>query len=237
MEKTMWKALWSAAFGDDGWIDSFFRTAYRPENTSAIFREGQLAAGLAWMQTSGQGRKLAYLYAVATAPEYRHQGLCRELMTNAQEALAARGYDGSVLVPADDGLRRMYAAMGYRNFGGVENLTLPAGASVPLREVTPQEYAALRRNYLPVGGIVQENGAIEYLAESAKLYAGNGFLLAATEDEPMELLGDASQAAGTLGALGKPEGTFRLPGPSPFAMFRPICDDSWTPAYFGLDFA
>ena len=237
MEKTMWKALWSAAFGDDGWIDSFFRTAYRPENTLAIFREGQLAAGLAWMQTSCQGRKLAYLYAVATAPEYRHQGLCRELMTNAQEALAARGYDGSVLVPADEGLRRMYAAMGYRNFGGVENLTLPAGAPVPLREVTPEEYAALRRDYLPQGGIVQENGAIEYLAQSARLCAGNGFLLAAAEDEPMELLGDASQAAGILGALGKPEGTFRLPGPSPFAMFRPICDDSWTPAYFGLDFA
>lgn len=236
MEKTMWKALWAAAFGDDGWIDSFFRTAYRPENTLAIFREGQLAAGLAWMQTSCQGRKLAYLYAVATAPEYRHQGLCRELMAKTQEVLTSRGYDGSVLVPADDGLRRMYAAMGYRNFGGVENLTLPAGASVPLWEVTPEEYAALRRNYLPQGGIVQEGGAIEYLAESAKLYAGNGFLLTATQDEPMELLGDASQAAGIVGALGKDRGTFRLPGTFPFAMFRPICDDSWTPAYFGLAF-
>lgn len=236
MEKTMWKALWAAVFGDDGWIDSFFRTAFREENTLAIFREGQLAAGLAWMQTSCQGRKLAYLYAVATAPEYRHQGLCRELMANAQETLAARGYAGSVLVPADDGLRRMYAAMGYRNFGGVENLTLPAGASVPLWEVTPEEYAALRRKYLPVGGIVQEDGAIEYLAESAKLYAGNGFLLTATEDEPMELLGDASQAAGILGALEKDRGVFRLPGTAPFAMFRPICDDSWTPAYFGLAF-
>lgn len=236
MEKTMWKTLWSAAFGDDGWIDSFFRTAYRPENTLAIFRDGQLAAGLAWMQTSCQGRKLAYLYAVATAPEYRHQGLCRELMAKTQEVLTSRGYDGSVLVPADDGLRRMYAGMGYRNFGGVENLTLPAGAPVPLWEVTPEEYAALRRNYLPMGGIVQEDGAIEYLAESAKLYAGNGFLLAATEDEPMELLGDASQAAGILGALEKPEGTFRLSGAAPFAMFRPICDDSWTPAYFGLAF-
>ena len=236
MEKTMWKALWSAAFGDDGWIDSFFRTAFREENTLAIFREGQLAAGLAWMQTSCQGRKLAYLYAVATAPEYRHQGLCRELMAKTQEVLTSRGYDGSVLVPADDGLRQMYAGMGYRNFGGVENLTLPAGATVPLWEVTSEEYAALRRKYLPQGGIVQEDGAIEYLAESAKLYAGNGFLLAATEDEPMELLGDASQAAGIVGALGKDRGTFRLPGTAPFAMFRPICNDSWTPAYLGLAF-
>lgn len=236
MEKTMWKALWSAAFGDNGWIDSFFRTAYRPENTLAIFREGQLAAGLAWMDVTCEGRRLAYLYAVATAPEYRHQGLCRELMAKTQEVLTSRGYDGSVLVPADDGLRRMYAGMGYRNFGGVENLTLPAGAPVPLWEVTPQEYAALRRNYLPVGGIVQEDGAIEYLAQSARLCAGDGFLLAAAEDEPMELLGDTSQAAGILGALGKGLGTFRLPGAAPFAMFRPICNDSWTPAYFGLAF-
>ena len=236
MEKTMWKALRSAAFGDNGWIDSFFRTAYRPENTLAIFREGQLAAGLAWMDVTCEGRRLAYLYAVATAPEYRHQGLCRELMAKTQEVLTSRGYDGSVLVPADDGLRRMYAGMGYRNFGGVENLTLPAGAPVPLWEVTPQEYAALRRNYLPVGGIVQEDGAIEYLAQSARLCAGDGFLLAAAEDEPMELLGDTSQAAGIQGALGKGLGTFRLPGAAPFAMFRPICNDSWTPAYFGLAF-
>ena len=236
MEKTMWKALWSAAFGDNGWIDSFFRTAYRPENTLAIFREGQLAAGLAWMDVTCEGRRLAYLYAVATAPEYRHQGLCRELMAKTQEVLTSRGYDGSVLVPADDGLRRMYAGMGYRNFGGVENLTLPAGAPVPLWEVTPQEYAALRRNYLPVGGIVQEDGAIEYLAQSARLCAGDGFLLAAAEDEPMELLGATSPAAGILGALGKGLGTFRLPGAAPFAMFRPICNDSWTPAYFGLAF-
>ena len=157
-------------------------------------------------------------------------------MANAQEKLAARGYAGSVLVPADDGLRRMYAAMGYRNFGGVQNLTFTAGEPVSLWKVPPEEYAALRRKYLPQGGIVQEDGAIEYLAESAKLYAGNGFLLTATEDEPMELLGDASQAAGILGALGKAEGTFRLPGAAPFAMFRPTCDDSWTPAYFGLAF-
>ena len=236
MEKTMWKALWAAAFGDDGWIDSFFRTAFREENTLAIFREGQLAAGLAWMQTSCQGRKLAYLYAVATAPEYRHQGLCRELMAKTQEVLTSRGYAGSVLVPAGDGLRQMYAAMGYRDFGGVQNLTFTAGAPVSLREVTPREYAALRRNYLPQGGIVQEDGAIEYLAESAKLYAGNGLLLTATQDEPMELLGDVSQAAGIVGALGKAEGTFRLPGTAPFAMFRPVCNASWTPAYFGLAF-
>ena len=79
MEKTMWKALWSATFGDDGWIDSFFRTAFQAENTLAIFQEGQLAAGLAWMQTSCQGRKLAYLYAVATAPDFRNRGLCHGL--------------------------------------------------------------------------------------------------------------------------------------------------------------
>lgn len=237
MKRTMWKTLWEACFGDDGWIDSFFRTAFREENTLAILRGGSIAAGLAWMDTACEGRKLAYLYAVATAPEYRHQGLCRELMAKTQEVLTERGYGGSVLVPADEGLRQMYAAMGYRNFGGVRNLTAAAGKRVLLQEVTPEEYAALRRKYLPAGGIIQEAGAIEYLAESAKLYAGDGFLLAATEDAPMELLGDASQASGILGALGKVQGTFRIPGTEAFAMFRPTRTNTWAPGYFGLDFA
>ncbi len=236
MKRTMWKTLWGASFGDDGWIDGFFRTAFLEENTLAITQKGQIAAGLAWMDVTCEGRKLAYLYAVATAPEFRHRGLCRELMENTHRLLAQRGYDGSVLVPADEGLRQMYGAMGYRNFGGVRNLTVAAGEPVPLREVTSEEYAALRRKYLPQGGIVQENGAIEYLADSAKLYAGGGFLLAAAEDAPMELLGDASQAAGILGALGKEQGTFRTPGNEPFAMFRPTQEDTWHPAYFGLAF-
>jgi len=236
MERTMWKALWTASFGDDGWIDSFFRTAFRAENTLAILREGRIAAGLAWMDVTCEGRKLAYLYAVATAPVFRHQGLCRELMAKTQEALTSRGYGGSVLVPADEGLRQMYAGIGYRNFGGVQNLTLAAVEPISLREVTPGEYAALRRKYLPAGGVVQENGAIEYLAQSAKLYSGDGFLLAATEDEPMELLGDTSQATGILGALGKGQGTFRIPGTEPFAMFRPTREGTWAPGYFGLAF-
>lgn len=237
MEKTMWKALWATAFGDDGWIDCFFRTAFREENTLSSLRNGQIAAGLAWMDVTCEGRKLAYLYAVATAPEFRHQGLCRELMAKTQEMLTSRGYDGSVLVPADEGLRQMYADMGYRNFGGVRNLTVTAGAPVPLREISPEEYAALRREYLPQGGIVQEDGAIEYLAQSAKLCAGDDFLLAAAEEEPMELLGDASQAPGILGALGKKQGTFRLPGTEPFGMFRPTREGTWVPGYFGLAFA
>ena len=236
MERTMWKALWTASFGDDGWIDSFFRTAFRAGNTLAITREGRIAAGLAWMDVTCEGRKLAYLYAVATAPEFRHQGLCRELMAKTQETITSRGYAGSLLVPADEGLQQMYAGMGYRNFGGVQNLTVTAGETVPLREIPPGEYATLRRKYLPAGGVVQENGAIEYLAQSAKLYTGDSFLLAATEDEPMELLGNASQAPGILGALGKEQGTFRIPGTEPFAMFRPTQEDTWHPGYFGLAF-
>ncbi len=236
MEKTMWRTLWAAVFGDEGWIDCFFRTAFREENTLAILRNDQIAAGLAWMDVTCEGRKLAYLYAVATAPEYRHRGLCRELMAKTQEVLTSRGYDGSVLVPADEGLRKMYAGMGYRNSGGVRNLTVAAGTPVPLWEISPEEYAALRREYLPQGGIVQEDGAIEYLAQAAKLCAGDGFLLAATEEEPMELLGKASQAPGILGALGKKQGAFRIPGTEPFAMFRPTQADTWHPAYFGLAF-
>lgn len=238
MEKMTLTDLWAKAFVDDGWIGDYLHTAYRRENTLCLTRQGQLAAGLSWMDVTCRKRKLAYLYAVATAPAFRHQGLCRELMEKTQTVLAERGYQGSVLVPAGDALRRMYASMGYRNFGGMEKLRVKASSPVSLREISPREYARLRRTRLPPAGIIQESGAPEYLAQSASLYTGEDFLLAIRPEEAfgIELLGNAAQAGGILGALGIPQGTFRVPGSTPFAMFRPIGQDSPAPGYFGLAF-
>ena len=241
METSVLRTLWTECFGnEDGWIDTFLKTAFDPSRVCALTREGRLAAALSWMDAACEGRKLAYLYAVATAPAFRGQGLCRELMGLTHEKLAGQGYAGCILVPADAGLRRMYKKMGYVNFGGICEISARAGKAIPLRQITPEEYAALRRAYLPKGGVVQEAGAIEYLAAGAKLYAGQDFLLAVSPEGEglfgLELLDDAARAGGILGALGFEQGTFRTPGDRPFAMFRPLTEDGWTPGYFGLAF-
>lgn len=237
MEIPALRTLWTTCFdNEDGWIDSFFATAFDPNHVRTLNRQGRLAAALCWMNVSCQGRKLAYLYAIATAPEFRRQGLCRELMGLAHEKLSEQGYAGTILVPADAGLRRMYGEMDYVNFGGIREITARAGKPCSIRQISPEEYAAVRRKYLPRGGVVQEHGAIAYLAAGAKLYAGTDFLLAMSGDFGVELLGNMDATPGILGALGLKEGTFRVPGDRPFAMFRSLTGDRWMPSYFGLAF-
>lgn len=240
MTKNALKQIWTETFGDDGWIDSYFRTAWALDRTEFLEREGEVAAALTWMDLSCQGRKLAYIYAVATRPAFQGRGLCRELMHRTHARLASLDYAGAVLVPAGEGLRRMYAGMGYENFGGIREITAKATEPVSVRKISPEEYTLRRRELLPDGGIIQENGAINYLAEGASLYAGEGFLLAASPEgdslHGLELLGNSERAGGILAALGYETGTFRIPGEEPFAMFCPFTADSWRPGYFGLAF-
>lgn len=237
METDALRTLWTECFGnEENWIDVFFQTAFDPTHVCCLTRRGQLAAALCWMDTYCQGRPLAYLYAIATAPAHRRQGLCRELMGKAHDLLVQQGYAGAILVPGDEGLRQMYGKMNYVNFGGIRRFCAEAGEPIPIRRLSPEEYTALRREYLPAGGVIQENGAMEFLASAAELYVGADFLLAMAGDVGLELLGNAHGAPGILGALGLERGSFRTPGEEPFAMFRSLTGEDWQPGYFGLAF-
>ena len=237
METDALRTLWTECFGnEENWIDVFFQTAFDPTHVCCLTRRGQLAAALCWMDTYCQGRPLAYLYAIATAPAHRRQGLCRELMGKTHDSLARQGYAGAILVPGDEGLRQMYGKMNYVNFGGIRRFCAEAGEPIPIRRLSPEEYTALRREYLPAGGVIQENGAMEFLASAAELYVGADFLLAMAGDVGLELLGNADAAPGILGALGLERGSFRTPGGEPFAMFRGLTGEDWLPGYFGLAF-
>lgn len=237
METDALRRLWTECFGnEENWIDVFFQTAFDPTHVCCLRRQGRLAAALCWMDTYCQGRPLAYLYAIATDPEHRRQGLCRELMGKTHDLLARQGYAGAILVPGDEGLRQMYGKMNYVNFGGIRRFCAEAGEPIPIRRLSPEEYAAARREYLPAGGVVQENGAVEFLASGAELYVGADFLLAMAGDVGLELLGNAHGAPGILGALGLESGSFRTPGEEPFAMFRSLTGEDWQPGYFGLAF-
>jgi len=235
------RSLWSLAFGDsESVIDAFFSTAYSPERCRCVIAEGRAAAALYWFDTECAGQRLAYLYAVATHPDFRRRGLCRGLMEDTHGLLTQLGYDGALLVPAEPSLRRMYSGMGYRDCGAVARFACAAGKPVPLKRLTAEEFAALRRKKLPQGGVIQEGESLAYLATFAAFYAGQDFLLTASIENGqlwgMELLGNRNAAPGILAALGCPTGTFRAPGKElPFAMFRPLKQGAKSPAYFGLE--
>ena len=233
------QALWQQAFGDTGdYLHSFFTTAFSPDRCRCIEIDGKVAAALYWLDCSCRGKKLAYLYAVATDTVYRGQGLCHRLMEDTHARLNAAGYAGAVLVPGSDSLFRFYEKMGYRPFGGIREFTAPAKTpAVPLRRVDAGEYAALRRQSLPQGGVAQEGPTLAFLQTQAEFYAGEDALFAAVrEDDHVfvpELLGNTALAGNVLTALGAATGTFRVPGEAPFAMYLPFTAAE-APSYFGF---
>lgn len=228
------RELWKEAFDDeDAFLDTFFETAFAPDRCRCITVDGEVAAALYWFDCRCYDRPVAYLYAVATRKVFRGQGLCRALMADTEHCLSALGYGGIVLVPGQKGLFRMYEGMGYAVCSGIREFSCQKGdAPATMWAVDTEEYARLRRQYLPEGSVVQEGANLSLLAAQCSLYAGEDFLYA----EGAELLGNADAAPGILAALGKNSGIFRTPGQErPFAMYRPLTDLP-APRYFGLAF-
>lgn len=236
------KSLWALAFGDTPeMIELFFSTAYAPRRCRYLADGEAAVAALYWLDAEYRGQKFAYIYGVATHPEHRGKGHCRKLMEMTHQDLAQLGYAGAVLMPAEPGLRGMYAGMGYRECSALEEFSCPAGAAVDVRAIDGEEYARLRRMFLPEGGLIQEGDNITYLQTYAALYAGKDFLLAAVHGKDrlfgVELLGNKGAAPGILTAMGYETGTFRTPGEGvPFAMGIAFKDTAKLPTYLGLAF-
>lgn len=235
--------LWKAVFGEyDGFWELFLETGFQSDHCRCITEEGQVTAGLYWFDCSCGKDKLAYIYAVVTNPAHRGKGLCRKLMADVHSLLTQQGYAAVMLVPAENGLREMYRKMGYDDCTAVSELVCTAGeTAAEVRSIGIEEYAKLRREYLPDKGVLQEGKNLLFLAAQAQLFAGRDFLLAAyLEDDQlhgMELLGNTAAAPGILRALGCKTGRFQIPGKDrPYAMLHKLKEDAGIPQYFGLAF-
>jgi len=236
------KLLWAKAFGDSPEaIGLFFDTAYSRQRCRYLEENREVAAALYWLDAEYAGQKFAYLYGVATDPDHRGKGLCRKLMENTHNDLKKQGYAGAVLMPAEPGLRQMYAKMGYRECSAISQFDCEAREAVEVWPIDRAEYARLRRQYLPKGGLIQEGENLTYLETYAQTYGGKDFVLAAVHGDGklfgMELLGNLAAAPGILGAMGYEKGTFRVPGGDiPFGMGILFREDAIMPEYLGLAF-
>ena len=235
------RALWKEAFGDpDAYLDSFFTLGFSPERCQCITEAGQVTAALYWFDCACQNARLAYLYAVATSENHRGKGLCHLLMNRAHAHLKAAGYDGAILVPASNGLRQMYAKMGYLPATQISELRCAAGKkAAALKPLTPEAYEHRRLELLPPDGVVQAGPMTALLADQYSLWGGQDFLLAAWIEEGVlhaeELLGNPEAAPEILKALGLKNGIFRIPGnEQDFAMYLPFSSHCPKPGYFGL---
>lgn len=236
------RQLWQEAFGDsDEFLDSFFATGFDPQRCRCVLVEDRPAAMVYWFCQHWEGGKAAYLYAIATAQEARHRGFCAALMADTHALLKAQGYDGTILVPANESLARMYEKMGYEYATTVTEFSCQAAlAPVAVTKIPLEEFQRRRNAMLPPGSLQPENAGLAFLETQASFYAGDDFLLAGREEDGVffatELLGNSAAAPGILQALGLSSGTFRCPGKDiPFAMYRPLTDAP-PPAYFAFAF-
>ena len=236
------RQLWKLAFGDtDAFLDVFFSVAFAPDRCRCIREGDAIPAALYWMDMECQGQKFAYIYAVATDPVFRGKGLCRMLMEDTAEVLTARCYAGAILVPQDEGLRTMYGRMGYLPATAIETGICAASVPCVVTEITAEEYAARRIPMLPEGSILPGQAALDFLAELARFYEGNGFLAAVSREQEhlriLEYLGDAEAAPALVAALAATEATLRKPGRGmEFAMYRPLKDGCKKPEYYPFAF-
>lgn len=232
--------LWQQAFGDEpDFIDAFFASGYAPARSRVAEEKGEIAAMLYWFDCTLKGRKLAYIYAVATEQRFRGRGIASALMADTHAFLTEQGYAGAALSPGSEALFRFYGNMGYMTAGFRSEQTVLAGSPVPIREVEPEEYAVLRRRLLPENGIRQEGASLAFLGRFARFYAGADFVAAVSGEEAscLEFLGNNAEISGLLGALGLPEAVVRTPGREiPCAMVKWFTQAPTAEIYLGFPF-
>ena len=216
-EEGQLRALFTEAFHDAWFTELFFDRGYSPDRCF-LAAETEVLAGLHWFDCTLRGRKVAYLYGIATFEAQRGKGIGSRLIQAALKHLE-QDYDAALLVPAEEGLFGYYERFGFRPVSSICEETIPAGTPLPLRKLSLFEYAALRRSHLPPNGVLQEGAALELLEGYADFYATENALCTVSGRLVWELLGDKRDAAGILGALGIPEAIVRTPGSGkPFAM-------------------
>lgn len=237
------RSLWKKAFWDtEEFLDIFFSRGFSRKRCRCVTIGNEVAAALYWFGVQCGSEEYAYLYAVATDPAYRGRGFCRALMEDVGQLLAGQGCAGLILVPQDDRLAAMYRKMGYRDCCSVTEFTAPAeDTPLPLRRLTPAEYAEARRRFLPEDAVIQERENLDFLSGYALFFTGGGWLAAVSlEGKKLrchELLGDPDAAYALVSALGCQEGFFRIPGTGrPFAQCRMLKPDCKKMSYFGLSF-
>lgn len=239
---TQLRELWQEGFADgDAFLDLFFGSVFSPDRCLCALLENKPVAALYWIDCRLYGKPVAYLYAVTTAGAFRRKGICRQLMRHAQALLKRLGYAGILLVPGNDMLRSMYAAMGFTNATTYGEIRVSAGATpVNLRRLCAQEYSRLRKERLPQGSVIQEGDNLPFLEGAYQLYAGDNVLFAAQEGERrirlVEFLGQEEALPGIFAALKKEKGTACIPqGNLPFAMWLPL-ENLAPPKYFAFAF-
>jgi ribosomal protein S18 acetylase RimI-like enzyme len=114
---TALRQLWQDAFGDtDSYLALFISTAFQQDHCLCIREDGRLRAAAYWIDCEVSHRKAAYIYAVATQPEYRGRGIASNLLKEALQLVEQScKFDCVALIPSSTESKRLYERLGFED--------------------------------------------------------------------------------------------------------------------------
>lgn len=145
-------ALWRQCFHetpDDAMF--FLKNRFRPGETLLLRDKERPVSMMTLIPARLQDTAGAYIYAVATDPQYQGRGLMRLLHQDALEYLKVQGARFTCLVPASPSLYGLYEKLGYvtRFYRSrQEYCNLTPYETMELRTPSLVEFTALRTDYL-----------------------------------------------------------------------------------------
>lgn len=179
-------ALWTLVFGDEEPLVLEFFRCFAGQAPFGLCAEhhGQIAAaaycppGADLVEADGTVHPGAYLYAVATHPEHRKQGLARTLCRGLKDMAWAKGMEYLFTKPSQPSLYPWYEeAIGAVPLLGCRTAELsPAGSShLPVEALSPEAYLDLRDRALAGQPHVRQSRAWLDYEHQLHLRYGGGF--------------------------------------------------------------
>ena len=149
--------LWCSVFGDsEAYVRRFYRH-WMPKAETVIAADGRNVTGMfhmlpAELHCGSTHCRCYYLYAGAVLPEYRRQGIFRQIITQILQKAAAENA-ALLLIPANDDLFRYYGKFGFRRTVCTAVCETETGCVSPqekpvLEELDAETYSALRSDFL-----------------------------------------------------------------------------------------
>lgn len=182
------KEIWKLCFGDSKeFIEFYYASRYRPEDTVVLLCQEEIAAMLTMIPVqlnTSDHRSLdaTMLYAVATHPQYQHQGFATQLMDFTHYYLEKNNKKLAILVPADQSLFDFYRKFGYQEGFYIREIRLtpeiidntPSQKSqeVIISALCPEDYNQRRNGQLK--GRLSIEYAVKELAYQKQLAVKSG---------------------------------------------------------------
>ena len=176
--------LWQSVFRDDEkYIRQCLTVFAGPGHVFAAQEEGRFVAQLLAVPCLAGGVRGAYLFALATAPEFRGKGVMSALMKASEAAMQLEGAAFFVLIPAEESLYNYYTERGYTNRVGVRRFsveTQDAGdKEVHITPLVQRDFMRARETYLPQPWAAFSPPRSEMIARELE---GEGFLFAESKE-------------------------------------------------------